>query len=235
MGSAGVPHVASHDVIGTVLDRMPAELESSFALSAAPPALRARTTLYLLDPQTGYYKTREGTSGVTCLVERTDWALGEFRDDIYIPICFDAAGTATYLKVIMEVAALRARGMSAADLKAEVTRRYKVHSYRPPTKSGVSYMEAPVFRTSTPDLQVRTMSAPHVMFYAPFVTNGDIGASTRPGDHAGPLQPFVDRTGDGEESYIIQLIGDAEKAVIVTREKPLLEALCAYRDVLCVK
>jgi hypothetical protein len=33
---------------------------------------------------------------------------------------------------------------------------------------------------------------------------------------------------------MIQLIGDAEKAKIMTDEKDLLAALCAYRSLLCL-
>jgi len=36
------------------------------------------------------------------------------------------------------------------------------------------------------------------------------------------------------ESYIIQLIGEAEKAKIIADEQLLLDDLCAYRDVLCI-
>ena len=64
----------------------------------------------------------EGTSGLTCLVERTVWEMADFRDDIYIPLCYDAAGTDTYLKVIMDTAALRGQGMNPAALKAEIAR-----------------------------------------------------------------------------------------------------------------
>ena len=29
------------------------------------------------------------------MVERTAWELADFRNDIYIPLCYDAAGTTT--------------------------------------------------------------------------------------------------------------------------------------------
>jgi hypothetical protein len=103
----------------TTIEQMPAQLESQFALSALPPALRDQATVYLLDPKKGYQLSRQGTSGVTCLVERTAWELTDFRNDIYIPLCYDAVGTKTYLKVIMDAATLRAQGMSPVALKAE--------------------------------------------------------------------------------------------------------------------
>lgn len=221
--------------IGTTIDQMPAALETRYALSAAPAALRANATVYLLDPRKGYYRTQSGTSGVTCVVQRTDFALTDFRNDIYIPICFDAAGTKTYLQVIFDEAALRARGTTPAGLKSEVERRYKEKTYRAPTMAGVSYMEAPVFRTvGPPDLKVHTMSMPHVMFYAPSITNADLGAMPDLKNRSSLMQPFIQRLAIDEESFIIQMTGDAEKAQIVASEKPLLAALCAYRRLLCL-
>ena len=60
---------------------------------------------------------KQGTSGATCLVERTAWEQADFRNDIYVPLCYDAEGSKTYLKVIMDVAALRIQGMIPVALK----------------------------------------------------------------------------------------------------------------------
>jgi hypothetical protein len=217
------------------IEQMPAKLETQFALSAAPPALRDQASVYLLDPKTGYQLSQQGTSGVTCLVERTVWELADFRNDIYIPLCYDAVGARTYLKVIMDTARLRAQGMSPTALKAEIENRYDNKTYKAPENSGLSYMVAPVFRTvGPPDMKVHTMPMPHLMFYAPNLTNDDIGALPNLGIHASLLYPFIDKQGIAEQSYMIQLIGEAEKAKILADEKTLLDELCAYRDVLCL-
>lgn len=219
----------------TTIEPMPALLETRFALSAAPPGLRDRATVYLLDPEKGYHLSRQGTSGVTCIVERTAWELADFRNDIYIPLCYDAVGTKTYLKYIMDAAALRAQGLSPTALKAEIGKRYKDKTYRVPDKAGLSYMVAPIMRTvGPPDMKVRTMSMPHVMFYAPYITNEDIGAVPDLRVHSTLLYPFIDRQGNAEQSYMIQLIGEAEKARILAAEQALLAELCAYRDILCL-
>jgi hypothetical protein len=68
----------------TSIEQMPAKLETQFALSALPPAMRHQATVYLLDPKKGYQLSRQGTSGVTCLVERTAWEQADFRNDIYV-------------------------------------------------------------------------------------------------------------------------------------------------------
>ncbi|MBA1144215.1 hypothetical protein [Mesorhizobium neociceri] len=217
------------------IDQMPAQLETRYALSALPPALRDKATVYLLDPAKGYQLARQGTSALTCIVERTAWELGDFRNDIYFPLCYDAAGTSTYLKVIMDAAKLRAEGMDAAALKAEIQKRYDDKTYKTPDKAGLSYMVGPVMRTiGPPDMQVHTMPMPHLMFYAAGITNEDIGAAPDLANPSSLLNPFIDRLGNAEQSYMIQMVGETEKAKILADEKPLLDDLCAYRDVLCL-
>ena len=219
----------------TTLEPMPAELETRFALSALPPALRDKATVYLLDPQKGYSLARQGTSGVGCLVERTAWEMADFRNDIYIPLCYDAAGAKAHFKVIMDAAALRAQGMSPSALKAEIENRYKNRTYTAPEKAGLSYMIAPVQRTlGPPDMKVHTLAMPHLMPYAPGITNEDIGAAPNLGDHSSLRWPFIDKQGNAEQSYMILMVGEAERARILADEKALIDDLCAYRDVLCL-
>lgn len=229
-----LPAAAAESQPGTSIDAMPAQLETQFALSALPPALRDGASVYLLDPNQGYRLSRQGSSGLTCIVQRTAWELADFRNDIYIPLCYDAAGTRSYLKVIMDAAELRARGMGPAALKAEIDKRWQNKTYKVPEKGGMSYMVAPIQRTiGPPDLKVHTLSMPHLMPYAPGVTNEDIGAAPSLADPASLHWPFIDRQGNAEQSYLIHMVGEKEKARILTDEKPLLAALCSYRDVLC--
>jgi hypothetical protein len=92
-------------------------------------------------------------------------------------------------------------------------------------------MIAPIMRTwMLPDWTVHTMPMPHLMFYAPNITNEDIGAVP----NSSLLYPFIFKEGIAEQSYMIQLIGEAEKAKIMADEKALLDDLCAYRDFLCL-
>jgi hypothetical protein len=96
-------------------------------------------------------------------------------------------------------------------------------------------MVAPIMRTvGRPDMNVHTMAMPHLMFYAPYITNEDIGAVPDLSVHSSLVYPFIDKQGNAEQSYMIQLIGEAEKATILADEKALLDELCAYREVLCL-
>lgn len=235
IGLLGMAAASPGQAAETTIEQMPVKLETQFALSAVPPRLRDRATVYLLDPKKGYHLSRQGTNGVTCLVERTVWEWVEFRDDIYIPLCYDAVGTKAHLKVIMDTAMLRARGMSPVALKTEIENRYESKTYEAPEKPGLSYMVAPVMRAlGPPDMKMHTMSMPHLMFYAPNVTNEDIGAVPDLSVPSSLLYPFIDKQGNAEQSYMIQLIGAAEKAKIMADEKTLLDDLCAYRDILCL-
>jgi len=232
---AGLVSASPSPAIETTIEPMPAKLETQFALSALPPGLRGGATVYLLDPKQGYHLSRQGTSGVTCLVERTVWEWADFRNDIYIPLCYDAIGTKAHLKVIMDAATLRAQGVNPAALKAEIEKRYREKTYKAPEKPGLSYMVAPVMRAlGPPDLNMHTMSMPHLMFYAPNLTNEDIGAVPDLRVPSSLVYPFIDKQGNAEQSYMIQLIGETEKARILADEKVLVDELCAYRDILCL-
>lgn len=217
------------------LTPMPAQLETRFALSALPPALREGATVWLLDPAKGYRLSRQGTNGVDCLVERTVWEWSELRDDVFVPLCYDKAGSDTLLKVIMDVATLRADGKTAAAIKSEVERRYRAKIYHAPSKAGLSYMVAPLMRAKgPPDFALHTMAMPHLMFYAPGITNADIAAKPDLADRASLQWPFVDRQGNAEQSYFIQMIGETEKAKILADEKQLVDDLCSWNRVLCL-
>ena len=71
--------------------------------------------------------------------------------------------------------------------------RFREKTYQAPGKAGLSYMVGPLMRTiGPPDLKVHTMAMPHLMFYAPNVTNEDIGAAPDFNDPASLMYPFMD-------------------------------------------
>lgn len=216
------------------LEAMPRALETDFALSALPPHLRNDATVFRLDPTKGYVLERKGTNGFACLVERTEWARADFRNDIYTPLCYDAEGAARHLRVYMDTAELRAQGRTAELVRREIERRYqqKADAYTAPTRPGLSYMVAPMMRTypspNSSDKHVMTMSLPHLMFYAPNASAADIGETPPPSPYPFILEP-------GPHGYMIVLLGEAERARIVADNADLLKRLCDYRAFLCLK
>jgi len=218
------------------LDKMPVQLETDFALSSLPPQLRPGATVYLLDPNKGYYAARKGTNGFVCFVGRTDWEWDEFRNDVLYAISFDPAGAKTTFKVYRDVAAMRASGkFTPSQIKGIVIDRVKRGIYKAPGRTGISYMLEPVMRTYTGaanNNNVMTMQMPHYMFYAPYITNADIGNIPN-GRADGPVVNNPEAPIFGEKNspyaYIILLAGQKEAAKIIDQGKDLVKRLGDYR------
>jgi len=217
------------DISRAKLERMPESLEVRYALSAAPPHLRDGATTYVLDPSKGYLLHHRGTNGVSCIVVRSDWQWpGQpFRDDIAWPVCFDSEGSKTMLQDYIHTAEMRARGMNAKQVHLEVTKKFGSKDYPNPSRAGVAYMIAPVMRGWTSRPEPVTMNMPDYMFYAPGVTDADIGGKPF------SLYPFMLRMSPGRDDVIILLVGETEKAAILSESKDLLADLCSYRNYLC--
>jgi hypothetical protein len=217
------------------LDKMPVDLETDYALSSLPVHLRNEATVYLLDPQKGYYIGRQGSNGYICFVERTDWEWSEFRNDVCTPISYDAEGARSIFPVYLDIAAMRASGKyKATQIKDTVISRINSGVYKAPSKPGISYMLAPVMRVypAGPDVnEPITVSMPHYMLYAPYFIQknarykeGTDGLILANPDNA------VLGDGKGPFGYIIIPASAAEKAVIVEDGKDLLKRLAAYKD-----
>ncbi|MGH2563945.1 MAG: hypothetical protein ACRDE5_05505 [Ginsengibacter sp.] len=220
---------------GWKLEKMPADLETDFALSALPPQLRDAATVYLTDPGKGYYISRQGTNGFVCFIARTEWEWAEFRRDVAAPISYDAEGAKTIMPVYLDVAAMRASGKcSPAQIKDTVIARIKRGYYKAPSRPGISYMEAPMMRVYTSNdpgnNHVASISMPHYMYYAPYLTYSDLGI-----DSSSTLQPFLVNPdamtlgGGGPYEYLITPLNEAETAKIQESGKALLERLLNYK------
>ncbi len=217
------------------LDKMPAALETDYALSALPPQLRPGATVYLLDPEKGYYIARKGSNGFITFVMRTAWEWAEFSNDIVTAISYDAEGARTIFPVYMDAAAMRASGkFTALQVRNIIVDRIKKGIYKAPARPGISYMLAPVMRTypAKPDQhEVMTMHMPHYMFYAPYLTNDDIG-NIPDGQADFPLLVNPEAMFLGKRKapygYIIVPKGEKERAKIVADNKVLLKRLADY-------
>jgi hypothetical protein len=219
-----------------LLDKMPPDLETDFALSALPPRLRDSATVYLLDPAKGYYMARRGTNGFSAYVHRTEWERAEFVQDTYAAISYDAEGAKTYLPVAFAAAEMRASGKySPLEIRDTILKRVMNGTYKAPSRTGVSYMLGPVLRTHQDDGKIVNMVMPHFMFYAPGVDNTDIG-----GVWDGHT-PFAIGNGnilDKKHSifnFIIIPAGDMEKGAIIEANIDLLRRLGEYKSCLRIE
>ena len=94
-------------------------------------------------------------------------------------------------------------------------------------------MLAPVMRvyTGNPGVDnVKTMNMPHYMFYAPFITDSDVG--TDPNSPNGPWMVNPDEVVLGKlktpYGYLIMPPNEKETAKILADNKELLNKLAAY-------
>lgn len=219
------------------LDRWPADLETEFALSALPSHLRSQATVYLLDPEKGYYIARQGTNGFSCFVSRTEWEWADFAKDHAAPISYDAEGSKTILKVFLDVAAMRASGKySAIQVRDTVVQRVKTGVYKAPSRPGISYMLAPIMRTYPGTKEIVSMHLPHYMFYAPYLTNEDVGGKPA-SEHPVVFSPSENVLGVGKSpfNYMVLPAGKTETARIIEENKSLLKRLAMYKPYLKVK
>jgi hypothetical protein len=147
---------------------LPREARIKLAESAAPAEISGPATVYLLE-RTGYVKVREGTNGFSYFVDRQNPLNCE-------PTCFDAQGSATTLPTRLYAEEQRAGGKSEAQIKAEIEDGYKSGKFHAPQKPGIVYMmsdQGYLFVAGRKDLY---HLPPHLMFYAPYATDKDIGS-----------------------------------------------------------
>jgi hypothetical protein len=83
--------------------------------------------------------------------------------------------------------------MDAKEVHLEVTKKVGTKDYPNPARTGVAYMIAPVMRGWTARPEPVTMNMPHYMFYAPGVTDADIGGKPF------SLYPFMLRMSPGRD------------------------------------
>ena len=207
------------------------------ALSALPPHLRDRATVYVLTPDKGFEVARKGTNEFHAFVARTgddtfrgSWPFTEYRDDILYPVSFDKAGVTAQMRVIFDAAEMQAKGTPPSELKKIIQNRYKTKYYKSPERAGLSYMLSPVLRSyinPEENDSVATLNIPHVMHYAPHVSNNDIG-----GGKPGGMDPFV--IFHGPHGYTIQFLGLTERAAINKEYEEMLARLCKIKEAWCL-
>jgi len=219
------------------VEPLPRDLEIQLALSALPPHLRDSATVYVLNPDKGFEVARKGTNEFHAFVARTgddtfrgSWPFTKYRDDILYPVSFDKAGGKAQMRVIFDAAEMQAKGTPPGELKRIIQNRYNGGFYKVPERAGISYMLSPVLRgyiNPEENDSVATTNIPHVMHYAPYVSNNDIG-----GGKPGGMDPFV--IFHGPHGYTIQFLGLTERAAINKEYEEMLARLCKIKEAWCL-
>jgi hypothetical protein len=187
---------------------LPRVLEVELALSAAPKHLRDQATVWVLE-QNGYTLAKQGSNAFTCVVSR--------RAGDLFPVCWDAEGARSLLKVDFDDVQLRLAGKTTAEIDEIVAQRYKSGDYKPPSRAGIAYMLAPLrYRIDEHGAVTWTTSNPHLMFYGPSLTDTDIG---------GARGAFVFMNRVGPDGMMIVPVGQTERTAILSESQSLTEQL----------
>jgi hypothetical protein len=182
---------------------MERQTEIALALSSCPVSIANKAAVYVLE-KSGYVKVRESQNGFTAIVQH---ALPNSQD----PQCMDAEGTRTILPRYLKVAELRAQGASPDEIRRVVADDFAKGIFQAPMRPGVDYMLST--ENLTPNAKGAVVSfPPHVMFYAPYLTNADLGLDDTLGTDGNPVGPvFV--AGEGSPyALIIVPIGKHQTA-----------------------
>jgi len=206
---AGLPTSAQqsvehdHNATGGKVIMLPRELEMRLAVNALPPHLREGAGVRILEAS-GYVKVKEATNAFTCIVSR--------RGGNFYPVCFDEEGARTILIAFMDDATMRLKGESEESIERQIAEGFAQGRYRPPTRPGIAYMLSPATFLINNGKLTRTVA--HVMFYAPFLTDADIGGAMG-------KSPFVDRP--GPHGMIIVPAGQKERETALAESRQLVD------------
>ncbi len=165
-------HAADSAAAARVLNvTFPAAVETELALSGGPEHLRAGATVYVYGAK-GFTKTREGTNGFICLLNRDGFLYG---GTAFKPTCWDPEGAGSYVPVMLRTGEMLAAGKSADEVKAEIAAGFKSGKFHRPARTGIAYMIAGDVELAADGKVTKTQFPGHYMMYAPGVTNADIG------------------------------------------------------------
>jgi hypothetical protein len=187
---AGAPSVAHAQTQVPPMDR---DKEIALALSACPSTVANGAGVYVLG-KTGYEKARDTQNGFVAIV-------GHALPTSQEPQCMDAEGVKTHLPRLFTQARLRAEGKTPGEIQRYVAEAFARGEFVAPSKPGVDYMLST--ENLPPDAAGKGQTVerfpPHVMIYAPFMTNKDLGVD---GSEDGPL--FV--VGEGTPHALIIVV-----------------------------
>jgi hypothetical protein len=182
---------------GDSVDILPLDEEVRIALSAAPEHLRDEAGVYALT-RDGFKQVRPSRNGFTCVVNR-DHPLNRK------PVCYDAEGTATVLPTVLFVGEQLVRGVAVDEIDRHVAAKFASGEFQSPRHPGIAYMLTHEIRVYDASTKSFSTFPPHLMFYAPNLTNADIGTNpSREAHEKNPWLPFVGY--QGPQGFIIVIV-----------------------------
>lgn len=155
--------------------RLPEDREVALARSAAPDAVSADATVWVL--RDGEYDIAvPGSNGNECFVARS-------HPQSLEPICFDPEGAATILRWEFAHFELRTAGKSSDELEVALAEAVGSGRLRMPNRPAMSYMMSSAQHLFDPESGRDAGNwRPHIMLYVPYLTNEAIGLTETSAD-----------------------------------------------------
>ena len=164
-------------------------VEIEEALAAGPASIREEAGVYVLTGD-GYELARESGNGFHCIVGRS-------QRDSFEPQCFDAEGSASLLRQVLLRGKLQMRGDGPAQIGEAIEAAWDSGELTAPSRPGINYMLSEKNRVPVAADRV-VPYGPHLMFYAPNLTNADVG-----GDRTGRSSPIFMINEGRPSGYVI--------------------------------
>ncbi len=155
---------------------LPREREIALARTAAPAEV-SRDATVMVFTERGFEVAVKGTSGVTCVVNRSHPRSLE-------PHCFDAEGSATVLPMELRRTELLREGKSTEEIDREIAAGLLSGKYRLPRRPAMSYMMSSEQILYDDEGKHVGKWKPHVMIFYPHLTSGDLGLGGTPSTQA---------------------------------------------------
>jgi hypothetical protein len=173
---------------------LPADEEIALARSAAPSTISGHARVLMLT-DTGYAIVAAGSSGVTCVVNRS-W------DRSVEPHCYDPEGAATVMQLELRRNYLRHIGKSEAEITTELALGLLDGKYRLPTRPALTYMMSAAQVLYDDSGRHVGQWRPHLMIYYPHLSNEALALPDRPEMRVGMVSSSA-----GAESSLIIVVG----------------------------
>lgn len=164
------------------------------ALAAGPPSIRDDAGVYVLR-SSGFELVRQSGNGFHCIVGRSQL-------DSFEPQCFDPAGSASLLRQTLLRGELQMQGQERGEIDRAIKAAWEAGELQAPGRPGINYMLSE--KNMVPVGPDRVIPfGPHLMFYAPNMSDADIG-----GDRTGQTSPiFMINPGQPSGYVIVPVAG----------------------------
>jgi hypothetical protein len=201
--AAPTPAAAQRGPLGPVAGmRLTEAREIALARSASAPAVSDSAGVFVFGSQ-GYVRVKASRNGFECMVNRDSFLDGY---DALKPTCWDAEGARTILPMLLYIGELAARGMPRDSIRRAVGAGYAAGRFQPPARTGIAYMfqgDIAAFDAAAGTVTARAFP-PHVMIYAPGITEQALGTTEAQADKDLRL-PMIYTRGPGYGFIIIRV------------------------------